>query len=71
MNVLILAVPRQSSRPARHRPHFHFNLLVCDLYVYSSVSSPSNLHLLSAHLPAEEEDRPLISEKTGDVSADR
>lgn len=61
----------QPVRPTGRRPHLHFNLFVCDLCVYPSHSSPSNLLLfllLSAHLSADEEDQALISEKTGDLS---
>lgn len=75
MNVLMLVnimCRLPPVHPTGRRPHLHFNLLVCDLCVYPSRSSPSNLLLflllLSAHLSADEEDQALISEKTGDLS---
>lgn len=74
MNVLMLInimCRLQPVRPTGRRPHLHFNLFVCELCVYPSHSSPSNLLLfllLSAHLSADEEDQALISEKTGDLS---
>lgn len=67
MNVLMLIIIMRSLLPVR--PHLHFHLFICNLRVYPSLSSPSNLlHLLSAHLSADEEDQAWISEKPRDLS---
>lgn len=54
------------------RPHLHFNLCVCDP-LFTCLSLPLLLSLLrpSARSSADETDQALISDETGDPSAQR